>query len=103
MVGRHVCAGQRPTGTWPPEPCAQVRILLGAPDPDLEKCRSACGHVIAAAALAPPLSVTRGLYPPLSAPHTLPKTRCAADRVGSLRCVTPTRCARTVASATLVP
>jgi hypothetical protein len=30
-VGRHVSAGQRLARRRPPEPCAQVRVLLGAP------------------------------------------------------------------------
>jgi hypothetical protein len=50
----HVSAGQRGIGQPSPEPCAQARILLGAPDPDLENGDlSGCtGDLAAAAALA---------------------------------------------------
>src|SRR5215472_16891551 len=63
-------AGQGAAGQRPPEPCAQVRILLWAPSRDLLKLLLTCVYSGLAVAIVPPLSVTRRPFAPESAPHT---------------------------------
>src|SRR6266581_2359425 len=61
---------------WPPEPCAQVRILLGAPRDHQRKLVLTRRDAVRAAFLAPPPSATVSRHPPDSAPVWPPDGQC---------------------------
>jgi hypothetical protein len=73
---RNVPAGQNVFGQCTPEPCAQVRILLGAPSDYRRRCPLARHNVFQSTSQAPPPPATGG------PPPTTPAARMAPAGLG---------------------